>query len=537
MTAVRSIHVTSSTETILKALSVTFTNASTVLYELIQNAARAGASRVCLTHDPDADKLIIEDDGIGIADPSKLLAIAESGWDEAVTAANSPYGLGWISALFAAEEVEVESLNFRFRARTADLLALKPVELKPNARMQGARITLHALKAGIRSLPIDNLRKRLSGFSIPVVFNGTEWERPHAVRDDRTWVDTAEGKVRISLGNSYSLVFLQGMRFGADGTGSDPTLVHLDPTKWFGRMPDRNELIDRDRALKAVAVVTAAIAREQLQALKESMEGRDFVDAHAHHCRTWGCIDLLNDIDWLPGEWLELFSEIPRQSRYHGDHITEELSSEPVSSEQIGPVVLTGVDTSTEDSNWAGASYAWQAKIPMLSVHLHPNHWIHSRSVDLDQFTVEVEEPASNAPRGRYAGSWSWADLIRVPTIAIQGPLGRVELPGEAGLSVANGILVTEQTDPYVLLQITDYRDDDRYNERAFDEDAATFSRALRRLAGDIAAGDAVRRALDDAGIENELIEILKASGPLVLYLTEEGQLAVMSNEKPKLQS
>lgn len=529
MNAVRSIRVTSNTESVLKALSVTFTNSHTVVYELIQNAARAGASRVWLTHDPEARTLTVEDDGIGIADPSKLLAIAESGWDLAVQAQNSPYGLGWISALFAGDEVEVESLNFHFRARTVDLLALRPVELTACERVQGARITLHGLKATIGPQEIHRMQQRLSGFSIPIVFNGTEWERPHAITEDGIWVDTPEGKVRIALGNSTTEVFLQGMRFDMGYSRSTPTLIHLDPTKWFGRMPDRNELIDRDRALRAVSAVTRTAARQQLQALKESMDGRDFVDAHAHHCRDWGCLDLLNDIDWLPGAWLEVFSELPRQARYEGDSVAEELSGQPVSGEQIGPVVLTDVEIDGEESNWAGASYAWRARIPMLDVRLDPGHWIYTRTVDFEDFKVEVEQPAADAPRGRYAGAWSSANLIRVPVIAINGPMGRLELPEDAGLVHEDAILVTEHTDHYVLLQINDYRDDDRHIDEAFTADSATLKRAIRRLVGKDAPEDAVLRAIDDAGIENELHEILKSSGPLVLYLSDEGHLAVMS--------
>jgi hypothetical protein len=530
MNAVRSIRVTSNTESVLKALSVTFTNSHTVVYELIQNAARAGASCVWVTHDPAARTLTVEDDGIGIADPSKLLAIAESGWDLAVQTQNSPYGLGWISALFAAEEVEVESLNVRFQARTEDLLALRPVDLKPASRTQGARITLHGLKASIGPGEIEQMRQRLSGFAIPVVFNGAEWERPLAIKEDGTWVDTPEGKVRIALDNSSIEVFLQGMRFDMGWNRRAPTVIHLDPRKWFGRMPDRTELIDRERALRAVAKVTADVARQQLQALKDSMDGRDFVDTHAHHCRTWGCLDMLNDIDWLPGEWLEVFSELPRQMRYDDDTITTQLSSGPVSSEQIGPIVLQGIDTSCQESNWAASCYAWRAKIPMLAMQLHPGHWIYSRTVDVEEFEVEIEQPAADAPRVRYSGNWSWGDLTRVPVVAINGPLARVELPDDAGLCVGDRILVTEHTDRYVLLQLNDYRDDDRHEERVFDEDAATFRRAIRRLAGNASPEAALIQVLDDAGLHDEVSEILKTSGPLVLYHTPEGKLDVMSN-------
>ncbi|WP_395794728.1 ATP-binding protein [Aquimonas sp.] len=533
MSAVRSIQVTSNTESLLKALSRTFTHSYTVVFELVQNAARAGASQVSLIHDPATRVLTVEDDGIGIADPSKLLAIAESGWDEAVTAENSPYGIGWISALFAAEEVEVESLNFQFRASTEDLLALKPVELKPGGRATGARISLRGLKASIGPSEIEAIQKRLEGFSIPVSFNGIEWARPHAIIDETTWVDTPEGKLRIALGNRLPVVYLQGMRFDSGWTRNAPTIIHLDPRKWFGRMPDRTELIDAARAERAVMAATAKAARDQLNALKAGMHGRDFVAAHADHCRTWGCIDLLNDIDWLPGSWLHLFDDLPRQSRYDDDDPLIEMSPAPVSGEQVGPIVLRDLDSSGDETDWAGMCYAWQARIPVLAVNLHPDHWVYTRSVEFEDFHVKVEEPGPEAPRLHYSGVWSYATLVRVSAIGINGPLGRMEMPTSAGLACADSILVTGDTNHYVLLQLNDYRDDDRHDEHVFDEDAATFKRAVRRLTGSTAPEETLRQALWDAGLETEVCEILKTSGPLVIYLNDTMNFAVMSAATP----
>ena len=52
-----------------------------------------------------------KDDGVGIADFSVLLAIAKSGWDEAVVRAESAYGAGFLATLFCCDRIEVQGVH------------------------------------------------------------------------------------------------------------------------------------------------------------------------------------------------------------------------------------------------------------------------------------------------------------------------------------------------------------------------------------------------------------------------------------------
>ncbi|WP_150127129.1 ATP-binding protein [Sphingomonas panacis] len=70
-----------------------------VLAELIQNARRANASTVKLTVTA-ADgiaQLSIADDGSGIADPSVVLALGRSGWNDSIARREDPAGMGVFS--------------------------------------------------------------------------------------------------------------------------------------------------------------------------------------------------------------------------------------------------------------------------------------------------------------------------------------------------------------------------------------------------------------------------------------------------------
>ena len=75
--------------------------APTVFTELIQNARRAGASRVEITNEPtdsrvgnEALKVTVLDNGHGIADPSVVLSFGQCAWDEDLARRERAAGMG-----------------------------------------------------------------------------------------------------------------------------------------------------------------------------------------------------------------------------------------------------------------------------------------------------------------------------------------------------------------------------------------------------------------------------------------------------------
>ena len=77
-----------------------------IFTELLQNARRAGATRVdintdttCVTPPNPAENCItVTDNGVGIADPAILLSFGDSGWDNTTVKREDPAGMG-ITAL------------------------------------------------------------------------------------------------------------------------------------------------------------------------------------------------------------------------------------------------------------------------------------------------------------------------------------------------------------------------------------------------------------------------------------------------------
>ena len=90
---------------LVKGLKYSFTNRTTVLGGLMQNARRAGATQVNFEYASDTKILKVTDDGCGIESIETLLTVAESGWDADVVAQEHPFGIGFLSALFAQSTV------------------------------------------------------------------------------------------------------------------------------------------------------------------------------------------------------------------------------------------------------------------------------------------------------------------------------------------------------------------------------------------------------------------------------------------------
>ena len=58
---------------------------------------------------PETKTLTVRDDGCGIGDYQALFTLAESGWDAETIENEMPFGLGFLSALFSCQHLEVES--------------------------------------------------------------------------------------------------------------------------------------------------------------------------------------------------------------------------------------------------------------------------------------------------------------------------------------------------------------------------------------------------------------------------------------------
>ena len=96
--------------------------------ELLQNARRAGATRIVVNTEPlgGATRVTIIDDGAGIADPQILLTFGDSDWKAGIAKAEDPAGMGLLSLSRRGCTVRWRALDENDSPGTGFRLVLKP---------------------------------------------------------------------------------------------------------------------------------------------------------------------------------------------------------------------------------------------------------------------------------------------------------------------------------------------------------------------------------------------------------------------------
>lgn len=382
------VQVQSDTRSLLNALKATFTSSTTVLGELLQNARRAGATKVEIECTDDTFTVI--DDGCGIDDMSVLLSIALSGWDKAVQEQESPYGIGFLSTLFACESITITSNGMMLRALTKDLLEIKPASVTPVACDGRTRISLTGYDFGVANgWPIAHeLRVLATGFPIPVIFNGEELDRKHAASD-------ADIKTNIGLVSEAALFsepyfYLQGLPIDVKGFRRDfrKGHVHLDPVKFKGRMPDRDILINPDACSTEIRGALQEAAKSFLQRRAKEMDARSFVDQYGQAATSLGLFELLNSLDFVPASWFKSFEDEPML----GDESISWLPEKGVWSKdelKAAKVFACDVDDCYDSDDLVPLRYIHQVAGLVLDREA-PGHWVNEIAVKLGRDDLQV---------------------------------------------------------------------------------------------------------------------------------------------------
>ena len=262
------------TQNLVNNLGNTFTNETVIIKELLQNARRAGATQVIVNYIEQIDgsyTLFAQDDGKGIDNFQNLLTIAESGWDEATCVQEKPYGMGFLSVLYASKSFSVSSKGKQLSASKEQILRFEEVEIV-DCDIDKTEVQVFGLT---HKLDFKSFSYLCQAFALPIIFNGAEITRHHA-EDYLIPADGAEssihfrafhafefGKVRLGLASTLCQpvlrFYLQGFFiFGNSEANLSPysnnrlTIVHLDSTQFFARMPDRDTLVNAKQQLAPV---------------------------------------------------------------------------------------------------------------------------------------------------------------------------------------------------------------------------------------------------------------------------------------------
>ena len=475
----------------LKLLADAFSARTTFVTELMQNARRAGATEIHFHHSGD-NILQVVDNGCGIGDFSKLLTLCESGWSQDVQESDTPYGVGFLSAIMASSEFTVTSNGRTLHAVTDELLAGVPASIvdDPDGPQIGTKIELQlrntidlqrVLDLSARTFPIKVYRSGMiqthdlalgtAPYSIEIPGLGT------LVWDGYFGYGNALGSV------SYALQGLP-ISFGRTATSYDTGyyrnwVVHLDQTKFRGRMPDREAVIWQPEFEGLTDKVNAAQKELLRQRWLESCLAPS-LDLYRVVARELGH-NMLDMVEAIPAGVFHELVEAPERSLVEGEHL-EWRAVDVITRDNMRELTYINDFPDTEGGDNIAALRALYASDIAERVHPVPS-WVKGREISYDTVEVEcgtydrkteeftvVAEPASTVEvdMGRY---WS---LTVQPCEAV-----RVSLTDEDGNVVAStveydfmptvdGVLYltdnSEHVSDYVFQQDYDYlREDSEY--------------------------------------------------------------------------
>lgn len=500
------------TPALIAALEHAFSSPLSILTELTQNARRAGASAVEITIQDDC--IVVTDDGCGIHDMSAMLSIAGSGWDQETQQKEQPYGLGTLAALHGAKHICIESQGRKLAALTADILSMRPVPMDTGAITNGARITLTGLKNQIAPNRYG-FSSLWSAFPIPVSINGKQVEREDAL-DDR-FIPSSIGHIavnldrplqRVSLSDNGN-VFLQGHSVSITTPFSGLTTIHLDPTLFRGRAPDRTQLVDADAAREKISAAELEAVRSAVVRTWEE-RGDEWILRKYDLLKKTGQLALFNRIDRMPVDALSglsrdatSLSSVNRKVRHYFSN-PEKLTREHVASiPLIAPSQLidlwSGIQLYSPDAAELNADevaflhailYLDASGGAILTHSLDPAHWVYQ----LPNYAPTIfTRPALQMPSNEDAYSrcsimnndGESLPVIPLDSVSLTGPCGVARVPFAISLSPIAGQPVVIAVGPDVEAGelVETFRDfidhSDRYDEDEATEAAKAFTTSL----------------------------------------------------------
>lgn len=406
---------------LLQKMSFAFSTKTTLISELMQNARRAGATKVSIAFTEDGT-LLITDNGAGIESFDTLLELAESGWDETTRQHEMPFGMGFFSALYAADRVIVSSRNKRIAFDTADALSRHaiPIEdLGMSGTGTGTGIILFGLKLTEKEVR-EAAQRYAEGFPITVEYQCKTLPRLHAVGTHFFHLECGQFWRNPDYKGSVVKLYLQGLPIGYLNASSrtavsNPHVLHLDSAKFNARMPDRDSLIDRDDVEKRLIAEVTAYFRSHYKAVIEELgtpqAQSNWLHAHADALHCWGLLDLANSIDVIPISFVAEIDEpydapngeqYTREAFFSGGSDIPFIERSAVESRAI--TLCDNLPTYLDQNSWANAVWAHKHGWLALTQSLAAEHWAQRHCIDVE--ALEISVGYSETASGYYPGSY-----------------------------------------------------------------------------------------------------------------------------------
>ena len=463
---VKTVQLKLSEKSLIEALRHGFTSDFTFLGELIQNARRAEASeiRFDLYQKEDKLELRVSNDGKVIDDLQNLFTIGQTGWDETIVEKEKPFGVGFLSALFSCDNLSVYSGEYAISTSIDELLTFQPLEItstKPICQNYGTRLELKGVfKSLSKDLRLDTERPKhyidpdvdilnvvervlteySIGSSVRVYLNQKRLEDKESVTQlQKHLVQSETFQYYFNPNGTRVSVYLLGSPIG-HGLGvhlfglqshvncKTKLAIHLDPSKYQARFPDRTQLVNQDEESKKIYKEICGEIYKIYEAKLNAGEIDEIINSY-ELLKNFNCLKLFNSIPFIPCQLLRRFTFQPDFLECTEFYHSHSYGSNRISKEELEEKGIYFIDIDQYEIGFL--HYTWLAvkesfnvtygttwnreknisEIDKTQFGLDKDHWIHNLIKTIDTET-EVSYRLNNPIiKARWQGNWSDVDV------------------------------------------------------------------------------------------------------------------------------
>jgi len=482
---------------ITRDLGSIFTDKYTLIKELLQNSRRANASHIAIRYNSELSELVINDNGEGIkSNQAKLLFdVASSGWRTQTIDNEKPFGIGFMSAVYMCDNIEITSLDWKLSVNTKDVLEYQPIELHcANELKQGTTIRLSGLK---ESFDLSKIKNLVFGFPISISVNGDLIERPHALDSDRKFNGCYFGMLSLVVNDEYStlstkdyIVYYQGFeilrsdKMRKNYEREIAHVFHLNDVKYRDqvRLPDRDCLKNEFEHSQQIFQYLKSEQRGRFFAVGLRDQGYTLAHYLSKTISYWKYKDIYLEFDYLPASDFIIIDQTPTLSNNEeGVGYTTSNPNKPVKISDIldGNVNVfenTGFTCLYENENtekdFNKAMYLYKTEHYILNASsIYRDHPISvvaaSNSKLLDDISVYIDNVRLPKVGQEF---YCWAEqVILCEKITLSCSLGAVEFIDESMILRVGNVDIFAVTDGCLdssgLLLAESFQEEFYYNE------------------------------------------------------------------------
>lgn len=461
-----------------------FQSRFSLLGELLQNSRRAGATKVGIDVDESKGVLVVTDNGCGIEDFQHLLHLNTSGWDHQIQASDRPYGLGFSQVLYSASRAHIASRGQVLEFNCEDALNQEELDVRPAPELCDGLTVIRLEGVDLSDFHIA-VERFTRGYPIETTFGGNLLPRSHA-EDHMEFIDTPIGRMHLSglqdgTPSCGLVLYIQGQLLPRSSRDyycwhGQLDVVHLDPSKFTARMPDRSELIDADKQMATIHEAIRDQWRTHLMSQKAALAAPVFIDRYFAIADRHRLLDVFNDIPLLAKQACCVVAGYPTQVAPMERYIESPLVHLDRSKQSSLAGLVRFHDR--DDESAISLMYARAAGLTLVDPSLvAPGHWA------LEGLRRLEQEPATATPLGEvktfsFSGHHVFCDVVLCDEIRIEHGTDSVILSDEAIFWEGRILYPKGCSDGAVVEQVSDYRDEhDRFDETACSEDFAQLAR------------------------------------------------------------